>query len=483
MAEPSLCPPTFRHVPEHVGSYGAEVADLAESCGLALDPEQRDVLDVMYAHDARGRLVATEFGCAAPRQNVKTHVGKAGALGDLVLFDEPLCLWTAQLRSTSSEVYANGEGTGLADLFENLDFLRRLLDRNGLTDSDGEQAITLRRPSVGAPKPRLRFAARSTRAGRGLTGRRVTFDEALFLRPGMTSAMVPILSAKSMTGAVQVRYLGSAGLLDSQVWREVRDRGRSGLERRLAWLEWTAQLRPCGDERCDHAVGSADCALDDPEVIASANLALGRRIDIAFVLENERAAMTPREFMAERLCIWDDPPAGGGALDVDAWLALADPPPPLNGPSWGADVDEAGTAWVAVAWRRPDGGVHVQLADEPTQASKLEARCVSLTSRHGGQVFAGGGAATALDAPPVSMAEFASACLRFAEMIGDGSLHHCDQNVLNDAVKAARWRNVGSAGERAWQLKDCAGIGPLAAATRALHGLGEPARTGEAVFI
>lgn len=474
-AAPALCPPAYRHVPEHVGSYGDEVVDLAESCGLPLDPEQRDVLDGMYAHDARGRLVSTEFGCAAPRQNVKTHVGKAAALADLVLFDEPLCLWTAQLRSTSSEVYANSEGTGLADLFENLDFLRRLLDRNGLIDSDGEQVITLRRPSVGGPKPRLRFAARSSRAGRGLTGRRVTFDEALFLKAGMTAAMVPVLSAQSMTGAVQVRYFGSAGLLESVVWREVRDRGRRGDERRLAWFEWTARLRPCGAVDCDHAVGSENCALDDPDVIASANLALHRRIDLDFVRENERASMTPAEFMAERLCIWDDPPIGGGALDVERWAALADQPSAPVAPSFGVDLDEAGTAYFGAAWRRPDGLVHVQLAGRST-ASKLQVRADELTSKHGGQVFAGGPAAELLeDCEPVSSGEFAAGCRRFADLLDVGEIRHSDETDLNESVATAKWRPAGADGAKAWQLKDAPGIGPLAAVTRALQGLSDDA--------
>ena len=39
------------------------------------------------------------------------------------------------------------------------------------------------------------------------------------------------------------------------------------------------------------------------------------------------------------------------------------------------------------------------------------------------------------------------------------------------AVKAAAWRNAGTDGSRAFQLKDCPEVGPLAAMARALHTL------------
>lgn len=480
----TFCAPAFHHVPPHVGTYGDEVADLAASAGLDLDPEQRLAVDAMYAHDARGRLVSTEFGCAAPRQQVKTHIAKAAALADLVLFDEPECLWTAQLKTTAASAFANGEGNGVADLFENYDHLRRLVDRNGISADSDEPSVTLRRPGVGLPRPRLRFMARSARGGRGLTGRRITFDEALFLKPEMTQAMVPVLSAKSMTGAVQVRYLGSAGLRESAVWREVRNRGRSGAERFLAWLEWAAPTKPCVDRACAHLPGVDGCALDDPELIAAANLALGRRMSLDWVLGTERLAMTPAAFMAERLGWWDDPPEGGcGDLDVDAWLALALPPPALVGPSFGVDVDSAGSAFVGVAWRRHDGGVHVQLAGGTT-ASALDARCVELRAKHGGAIYAGGPALEHVsEAEAVGMREFAGACQRFADMLDDGVVHHCDEAELNDAVRLAQWRAVGSDGARAWQLKNAAGVGPLAAVTRAVHGLLNGDQGGWAVSV
>jgi hypothetical protein len=492
-------PPLHHHVPPHVGTYGDEVADLGATVGLDLDPEQRLLPDAAMAYDEHGRLVATEVGCAAPRQNVKTHGAKALSLADLVLFGQPDCLWTAHLRATSDDAFRNASGTGLADLFENYDFLRRMVAPGGIVDSDGEKSITLRPRRAGMPKPTLSFVTRSERGSRGLTGRRVTFDEALFLKPSMTSAMIPILSAQSMTGQVQVRYLGSAGLLMSQVWRDVRDRGRSGTEAALAWLEWAATRRPCGTPDCTHVLGSEDCALDDPALIRQANLAVDRRIHLRFVLETERAGMTPADFMVERMGWWQDPPnSGGGDLDVTRWLTLHDveakPARPLV---LGVDQGEDRTCAIGVAWRRRDRQVQVMLGQDERVDVGLSpagavARLVQLHERHGARVVLGGPALglerdlrdAGIPVTTLTGSEFATACGQLDDRITAGTVRHGAQPELDDSIGAVQWRSVGTAGERAFRLKDAPGVSPAAAVARALAGLlARPATTATPVAV
>jgi hypothetical protein len=72
---------------------------------------------------------------------------------------------------------------------------------------------------------------------------------------------------------------------------------------------------------------------------------------------------------------------------------------------------------------------------------------------------------------PISSVEFTAACGAFADALAAGELRHGNQTALNAAVKAAKWRSAGADGSRAFQLKDFPQVGPLAAATRALHGL------------
>lgn len=485
------CPPAFHVVPEHVGSYGPEVADLAATVGFDLDPEQRLLIDAMYAYDSTGRLVSTVVGCAAPRQNLKSHCGKAASLADLVLFAEPQGLWTAHLRRTSDEMFRNNEGTGLADLFDNFDFLRRLVDT--ITDSDGEKSIVLRPKRVGLPKPSLEFVTRSVKGGRGLTGRRVTYDEALFLVPSMTSAMIPILSARSMTGQVQVRYLGSPGMPASAVWREVRDDGRAGKSPLQAWVEWAARSVTCEQDPCFHLVGTEGCALDREDLIREANLAVGRRIDIRFVLEIERRRMTPADFMRERLGWWQDPPnLTGGDLDVTRWGTLVDEhASPELSLILGVDQGEDRTVSIGAVWHRPDESVQVMLSqgeqvDTGLSPAQAIARLIELHTRWDATVVLGGPAAdferdlSAAGVPcsVVTSAEFAAACGQLDDRITAGTLRHGNQPALNDSIGLARWRSVGTAGERAFRLKDAPGIGPVAAVVRALHGLANERPTG-----
>lgn len=478
------CPPAHRHVPDHVGTYGPEVADLADAAGMTLYAEQRMALDVMYAHDQHGRLVATEFGCSAPRRNIKSHVGKAAALADLVLFAEPDCLWTAQLRATSNDIFANDKGNGLSQLFENYDFLRRLVAE--VKDSDGEQVIRLRRPSAGAPQPALTFMARSERGGRGLSGRRVTFDEALYLKPSMLSAMIPVLAGESVSGAVQARYLGSPGRLESAVWRQIRDRGRSGRQARMAWLEWAAPHEKCEDEHCMHVVGVEGCALDRPHLIRAANLAMDRLIDMDFVLTTERESLTPpTEYMCERMGWWQDPPnLTGGDLDTARWEQLVDvAAQPAKPMVVGVDQGEDRTVSVGCSWRRR-GGVQVMLTqgdrvDVGLSPDEAVARIAELHRRWKARVVLGGPAIglerelkdAGVPTDALTGSDFATACGQLDDRIRAGTVHHGNQKALNDSIAVARWRQVGTAGERAFQLKNAPGIGPTAAVVRALAGL------------
>ena len=52
-------------------------------------------------------------------------------------------------------------------------------------------------------------------------------------------------------------------MVDSDVLRGIRDRGRKGDDRRLAYFDGATTVRGRDIDGCDHALGTPGCALDD----------------------------------------------------------------------------------------------------------------------------------------------------------------------------------------------------------------------------
>lgn len=172
-----------------------------------------------------------------------------------------------------------------------------------------------------------------------------------------------------------------------------------------------------------------------------------------------------------------------GALPFDTWRSLADPTAERGSPVvFGVDVAEDRSAWIAVAWNRPDGSPHVMLANkgEPLSTLSLAGECARLTREWGGSVvppraFEGEIQRAGAAVSPMTPSSLPAACGAFADAVREGRIHHGNQAALNEAVKAAKWRDSGSSGERAFQLKGCPEVGPVIAATRALQALKAPA--------
>ncbi len=154
---------------------------------------------------------------------------------------------------------------------------------------------------------------------------------------------------------------------------------------------------------------------------------------------------------------------------------------------FGADVDEARTVSIGAAWVRADGHAQVGLtvaegATRPdvglTVAQAVE-RLAAMAEKWDASVVLGGPSAAMADdleqlgvrVVLASSQEFAAASGDVADRLRDGTIHHGNHPHLNDAVQVAQWRSAGVSGERAFRLKDSPGVGPLAAVTRAMHGL------------
>lgn len=454
---PDLVRPSYLWVPEHTSTVGDEAADLAASCGIELDPEQRLALDALLA-ERNGRWAAFEAALVAPRQNIKTHLFKIIALTDVTLLDTDLVMWSAHEFSTAMESMRD-----LLEIIEANDFLDRRVQK--VNQANGEEGIEF----VG--RRRIRFKARTKTGARGLTAPRLLLDEAFALQPAHIGSLMPTMSALSVSGNPQIIYGSSAGRLQSSVLRSLRDRGRPGGDPTLIYVEWCDdQPVNCETEGCTHVFGSPGCVLDDEDRWQRANIALHRRISVDFV-RMERRSMPADEFAYERMGWWEDPADGDGTLPLDKWGDCADEHADLAAPLvFAVDVAPMGASSSIVACGGP-----LEVIEHRRGTAWVVDRLVQLRDEHRPAAIGLDPAGPAgmliadfnregVDIVPLSGTEAQQACGAFLAGIVEGELVHRDQPILNAAVAGAGRRQVGDAWK--WSRRDSSvDISPLVAAT------------------
>lgn len=347
--------PAYRHVPERVGSFGQEAVDFIGLAGRDLDAEQQHDVDALLSYGPGAKWVCLSSVDIEARQNGKT----GGVLMPVVLFDlfqlkADRIAWSAQLFKT-----ARGSFEDAVKLIDNAPEMSREVLK--ISRSHGEEGIYLK---SGAS---LEFMAREgAKSGRGLGGKRVVMDEALFIGQGLISALVPTMSARPNA---HINYASSAVLptTDSDILRGRIKQGRSANPGRLIYIEYCAPgglgTNPCelGDEcthgkildrdhfippppgcqyplcelgiDCPHTVNAPNCALDSRALLQLANHSAGLvRADGSGIswqyLEDEREEFRddPRGLARERLGWHDNPPelGGGTAIDMRRWSELED---------------------------------------------------------------------------------------------------------------------------------------------------------------
>lgn len=473
MALETLRRPTFAWVPAHDSTSGAEAADLAVELGMSPMPEQRLALDALLAErrmpDGSWRWAALEAALVCGRQNLKTWCLQMSVLHDLFLRDDVrLVVWTAHRFRTTESSFRD-----FRRYIDSSDFLSKRVKQ--IRTGTADKSIEL---TSGA---RLEFMARTSGGGRGLTGDVIVLDEALELSPAEMAALLPSLSAKSITGNPQVRYGSSAGKFDSEILRNLRDRGRPGGDPSLAYLEWAA-LDPCQSPVCSHDIDAPGCRLDDQLAWEAANPALDRLISREHV-SAERRALPPLEFARERLGWWDDPLDGGGpALPLMAWEQAADPGSAIAGDVvFGLDVTpDRRMACICVYGLREDGLGHLEVVDYRPDASWVADRLAQLCQTWSPRAVvldpqgAAGGLLPELQAhgiEPLLMTArtVGQAAGSLFDALTAGQLRHLDQASLNAAAMGAKRRPIGDAwafGRRGSDVD----ISPLVAVTLARWG-------------
>jgi phage terminase large subunit-like protein len=446
--------PRLHSLPADVATRyaGQDAVDLAASAGLHLDPWQQLVLRDGLAERADGLWAAFEVGLVVPRQCGKGSVLEALELASLFLPDPdgppPLILHSAHEFKTSAEHFRR-----MRDLIDGSDHLRKRV--RIVRTAAGSESIELH---SGA---RLRFVTRTGGSGRGFSADLIVVDEAYNLTPEAMAAMLPTMSARPNP---QVWYTSSAGMPASTQLARLRSRGIEG-GGRLAYFEWSA---PDGAD------------LDDPNVWAQANPALGVRIPVDFVAA-EREAMPDEQFARERLGIWAAI-VGGKVIDLDLWGSRSTGVQPMSTPTLAVEVAlDRSSATLGAAWT-VRGRSHVEVVEDRPGTGWVVPRCAELVARYGGgTVVLDAGTEAAGLAKPLEDAGLTvvlvngparvAACGGFYDAVVAGGLSHSGDPAIAAAIANARWKDVGDGGRVFSRRRSAGDIAALYAPVLALHGL------------
>lgn len=434
--------PRVALVPPRVESAGAEAVDLALAAGLVLDPWQAWVLEQALGEREDGMWSAFEVALIVSRQNGKGSVLEALELAGLFLFGEKLILHSAHEFKTAREAFLR-----ICALIENTDDLRKRCKKP--RTSHGEEGVELLNGN------RLNFVARSTGSGRGFTGDRIILDEAYKLSADAMAALLPTMSAKSMTGNPQIWYTSSAGMVSSTHLQSLRRRALQGESKRLAYLEWSAPPE----------------ARDDPgnrEYWALANPALNVRISSEFV-ESELEALPTDEFCRERLGLFDDDGSEGNG--IPGWQrVVADDVCPGARVAFGLDVNPERTL---VSLGVSDGSNCELVEPRPTIANVVEMVAAAAKAQRApvgvdmtgpAAVFADDLEARGVAVERFTGAKFAQACAAFYDAVVEERVRVKRHPAVDGAVAGARRQVSGDTWKWA-RRSSSVDISPLVAVT------------------
>ena len=458
---------------------GEDAAFLSTAYGLTPDPFQSLVLEDWMARVGKGgKWASLSCALALPRQNGKNAILEMRELFGMIQLGEKF-LHTAHEVKTARKAFIR-----LASFFENERKWPELAELvKDIRRTNGQEAIVLTNGGS------VEFVARSKGSGRGFTVDVLVCDEAQEMSDDALEALMPTTSAAPL-GNPQWIFTGTppGPTANGEVFTRIRDDALSGKSSRLAWHEWSC-------------TGSAD--LDDPSSAASANPALGGRLQWD-VIQGERSRFSDEGFARERLGMWDS--AGSQrVISADSWKVVAD----ANLIDRGDDVaiafdvsPDRSTATIASAAWTTEGLPYVDVVEsrrgEPDWGIQ---RFVDMCERHQVRAVVVDGASAAfslvdplrqrgLTVTVTSARQMAAAFGNFYDTVMDGGMRHLDQPLLNSALAAARKRKIGDSGF-GWSRKDSeSDITPVTAATLALWGLtsGEIAekpkvRSGKACFV
>jgi hypothetical protein len=463
--------PRVLHVPEFTKGSGEEALDVVAKAGLALDDWQSYVLERSLGENPDGSWASFEVGVCCPRQNGKSEIAVARMIAGLLLFREPLQVFSSHLFDTSREIFIR-----LAGVLEDHPTLggrfRDPRDQGAkISRGRGSEAVEL-------DGRRIRFRARGAGGGRGFSPSCVLYDEAMFLSSEVFADMVPSVSAQPEQ---QIWLLGSTPdrsiHADSVTFARMRERALGGDGGALSFFEWSIGL--------DQHEVTAEIAAD-PATIEAANPAIAAGRLTLQKIAPERDALDLPTYARERLGAgpWPSTDGSTGVIPEHCWLACADDESePFSEVCLGVDValDRESVA-IAVAGLREDELPHLELIEvwpAVRGAAERIAQIVGLIKPRPFDVVLEGrqsaGLALALEdlhigVTAVNASEYADAAALFYDFVLAQSLRYRRTEAmlpLDAAVRVAT-KKTRDAGFTWSRQGSTASIAPLVAASLAV---------------
>lgn len=472
--------PRICHVPKYVSTSGEEAIDLAADAGLILDDWQQFVLTESLGERPDGKWSAPSVGLVVGRQNGKGAILEARELWGLFLGGERLIIHTAHLQKTATQHFER-----MKALIRNSSFLSKRVPNRGMPSGKGSEAI---RTVDGAT---IFFATRSGGGGRGLTSDLLVFDEAMYLSDTDVNALVPSLSARTMTGNIQMWFTGSAvdcedTAQDGVPFARVREAG-IGQERSTAFFEWSLPY--------DDPTQVPDEVAADPESHRITNPGYGIRISPEWVEHEMTVVMSARGSRVERLGVGAWPETSEDAdwvIPRAVWASCAERNQEnriKGAPAFAIDVSpDRSWAAIGVAGRREDKLWQFAIAEHRRDTRWVVDRCVELQREHqpvGFVVDARSPAASLIDdleradvrIVKASTEDYGNACGAFFDAVVNGDVRYpWPMQDLDDALSAAKAMPLGDRWKWARRSPTGADITPIVAVTLALWGsMSQPA--------
>lgn len=483
-------PPVFSLPEIQVGTLGQECIDLAQTCGLYLDPWQQWLVyhtlsyrpETIRVRDGsiQHKWAAVEVGLMVSRQNGKGSYLEAIELAWLFLLGDEQIIHSAHDFKTSMKHMKRMEDL----ISNNTEFSKKM---RAIRRSNGSEGFTLKSGQE------LAFITRTKGGSRGWSAEKIVLDEAMYATPQQMGA---IMFTQSAMPNPQRILTGSAGDKESISFGSMRRRAldTESPDPKLFWAEWS--IEPHNDD-C-----TGECTEHDEtnsvESYAKSNPAYNIRVTHE-TIEDERRTLidSPEIFLQERLGVGDWPTefSQWTIVPKKSWFDLKEPASFLDdGSPFAIGVHTSqDLKWscITVCGKGPQGKTHIEITGRGTQydyragTSWVTAQIIDLTNKWGPAVVVidkRGQAGMFIDelelfkVPVISpnATEYAQACGDlFLDVVppkgGTPNLVHLGQPALTTAVAAADKRDLGNTWVWTARLPS-ADITPLQSATLARWG-------------